>query len=59
MADTKPEDKDGILDDVGDVLDDVLGEDMAPEPEDPWERCGRILDSWTAIILGIAALLTA
>ncbi len=50
----------GILDDLGEVVDVVLGEDLAPpDPEDPWERRQRILDSWTAIILAIAAVATA
>jgi hypothetical protein len=56
-----PNEDSGFLDQLGDVVDDVLGEDLEPpqEPEDPWERRRRILDSWTAIILGIAALATA
>ena len=47
----------GALDDVVDV---VLADDIAPaEPEDPWERRQRLLDSWTAIILALAAVATA
>ncbi len=56
-----PADEDsGVLDDLSEVVDVVLGEDLAPaDPEDPWERRQRILDSWTAIILAIAAVATA
>lgn len=50
---------DGLLDRVGDALEDVLATDIAPtEPEDPWERRQRLLDSWTAVILAIAAVAT-
>jgi hypothetical protein len=58
---TEPGDQDGLIDAVGDVVDVVLGEHIAPPEEitDPWERRGRMLDSWTAIILGLAALATA
>jgi hypothetical protein len=58
---TQPvEDDDSLLEKVDDVLDDVLAEDYAPpEPEDRWERRQRLLDSWTAIILAIAAVATA
>jgi hypothetical protein len=53
-------DDDGVLDRVGDVVDVVLGEGIAPaEPEDPWERRMRLFDSWTAVILAIAAVATA
>lgn len=55
-----PEDDGTILEQLDDVIDDVLAEDFAPpEPEDPWERRQRLLDSWTAIILAIAAVATA
>lgn len=38
---------------------DLMGTEIAPnEPEDPWERRQRILDSWTAIILALAAVAT-
>ena len=44
---------------VDHLVDDVLATDIAPtDPEDPWERRQRILDSWTAIILAIAAVAT-
>ena len=58
---TEPVDEDdSLLEKVDDVLDDVLAEDYAPtQPEDPWERRQRLLDSWTAIILAIAAVATA
>jgi hypothetical protein len=58
---TQPAEDDGsILETLDDVIDDVLAEDFAPpEPEDPWERRQRLLDSWTAIILAIAAVATA
>ena len=60
MSTSTPADDGGILDDLGEVVDVVLGEDLAPpEPEDPWERRQRLLDSWTAIILAIAAVATA
>jgi hypothetical protein len=57
-------DSDSVLEKVDDLVDEVLGTDLmgteiAPnEPEDPWERRQRILDSWTAIILAIAAVAT-
>lgn len=55
-----PEDDDTLLEQLDDVLDDVLAEDYAPpEPEDPWSRRQRLLDSWTAIILAVAAVATA
>jgi hypothetical protein len=50
---------DSVLDQLGDVVDVVLGEDLAAEPESPWERRQRILDSWTAIILAVAAVAAA
>ncbi len=54
-------DGDGVLDRLDDVVDqvvdDVLARDLEPpEPEDRWERRQRILDSWTAIILALAAV---
>lgn len=57
---TQPEDDDsGVLDRVDQVIDDVLASDLAPaEPEDRWERRQRLLDSWTAIILAVAAVAT-
>jgi hypothetical protein len=56
----RDDDDGGVLDQLSEVVDTVLGEDLAPpEPEDPWERRQRLLDSWTAIILAIAAVATA
>ena len=50
-------DDDSLLERVGDVVEDVLGEDLVPpEPETRWEHRQRILDSWTAIILAVAAV---
>jgi hypothetical protein len=55
---------DGVLGKVDDLVDEVFGTDLlgteiAPtEAEDPWQRRQRILDSWTAIILAIAAVAT-
>ena len=59
MSEHVADDGNSVLDDLGDVVDVVLGEDIAPEPEGPWERRQRLLDSWTAIILAIAAVATA
>jgi hypothetical protein len=54
-----PDDDESVLDKVDELLDEVLATDIVPtEPEDPWERRQRILDSWTAIILAIAAVAT-
>jgi hypothetical protein len=54
------EDDDSLLEKVDQVFDDVLAEDMAPpEPMDPWERRQRMLDSWTAISLALAAVAAA
>lgn len=58
VADTR-EDDESVLEKVDQLVDEVLATDLAPtEPEDPWERRQRILDSWTAIILAIAAVAT-
>lgn len=59
MADA-PSDDDSLLERLDDALDTALGQDL-PEPEevDPWERRERLLDSWTAVLMGLAALLTA
>lgn len=55
-----PDDDDSVLEKVDHLVDEVLATDIAPtEPEDPWERRQRMLDSWTAIILAIAAVATA
>jgi hypothetical protein len=49
-----------MLGSLEDVVDSVLGEDLEPpEPESPWERRQRVLDSWTAIILAVAAVCAA
>ena len=59
MADTNADGTESVLEKVEELVDDVLGSDIVPvEPEDPWERRQRILDSWTAIILAIAAVAT-
>ncbi len=59
MADTNLDGTESVLEKVEELVDDVLGADIIPvEPEDPWERRQRILDSWTAIILAIAAVAT-
>jgi hypothetical protein len=49
-----------VLGQLEDTVDVILGEDIVePEPESPWERRQRILDSWTAIILAVAAVCAA
>jgi hypothetical protein len=53
------DDDDGLIDKVAEVVGEVLGEDLEPEPEGPWERRQRRLDAWTAVLLGVAAFLTA
>lgn len=54
------QDDDSILERIDDVIDTALGEDLPPPAEvDPWERRERLLDSWTAVLLGIGAFLTA
>jgi len=56
----QPDEDDSVLEQLDDLVDVVLAEDMAPqEPENPWERRQRLLDSWTAIILAVAAVATA
>jgi len=56
----QPAEEDGVLDQLSEVVDIVLADDLGPqEPEDPWERRQRLLDSWTAIILAVAAVATA
>lgn len=53
-------DDDSVLEALDEVVDVVLGRDIVPdEPESLWERRQRILDSWTAIILALAAVATA
>jgi len=50
----------GILEAIGDAVETVFSDEFEPAaPEDPWERRQRLLDSWTAIILAIAAVATA
>jgi len=57
-------DNESVLEKVDHLVDDVVGTDLLgteiahDEPEGPWERRQRILDSWTAIILAIAAVAT-
>lgn len=56
----QPPDDDDLLDDVHEVVDEVLGTHLPPpEPEDPWERRARRLDTVTAILLAVAAVATA
>ncbi|MGV1089364.1 MAG: hypothetical protein ACOYBX_15395 [Mycobacterium sp.] len=58
MTETR-EDDESVLDKVDQLVDEVLATDIVPtDPEDPWEHRQRILDSWTAIILAIAAVAT-
>jgi len=61
MADNDHDgDEDSVLEQLDDLVDVMLAADIAPgEPENPWERRQRILDSWTAIILAVAAVATA
>ncbi len=60
MASRQQGDDGSVIDDLDEVVDVVLGTDLPPvAPEGPWERRQRILDSWTAIILAIAAVATA
>jgi hypothetical protein len=48
---------DSLIERLDEVVDDVLATDLAPPaPEDRWERRQRRLDSWTAIILAVAAV---
>jgi hypothetical protein len=59
VADTNNDGNESVLEKVDQLVDEMLGTDIVPvEPEDPWERRQRILDSWTAIILAIAAVAT-
>lgn len=59
MADGPRDDDRSVLEKVDQLVDEVLATDIAPtEPEDPWERRQRILDSWTAIVLALAAVAT-
>jgi hypothetical protein len=55
-----PTDDDSLLENLDEVVDVALGVGLEPpEAENLWERRQRILDSWTAIILAIAAVATA
>ena len=57
--DVEVDDDDSVLEKVDHLVDEMLGNDIVPvEPEDPWERRQRMLDSWTAIILAVAAVAT-
>lgn len=57
--DVDVDDDDSVFEKVDHIVDEMLGNDIVPiEPEDPWERRQRMLDSWTAIILAIAAVAT-
>lgn len=59
MADSNADGTESVLEKVDQLVDDMLGTNIVPvDPEDPWERRQRILDSWTAIILAIAAVAT-
>jgi hypothetical protein len=59
VADIDVDNDESVLEKVDHLVDEMLGNDIVPvEPEDPWERRQRILDSWTAIILAIAAVAT-
>ncbi|MEI6447386.1 MAG: hypothetical protein WCO96_05830 [Actinomycetes bacterium] len=54
------QEREGLLDDVGELVEDVLGENLPePEPEDPWERRLRLVDAITAVLLSVAAVATA
>lgn len=54
------DESDSLLEVIDQTVDDVLATGLqTPEPEDRWERRERILDSWTAIILALAAVATA
>jgi hypothetical protein len=56
----RPDDDGSVLDDLDEVVDTVLGNGIRPdEDESPWQRRQRILDSWTAVILAVAAVATA
>ena len=56
---TEQQEGDSILEKADDILDDLLAEEVTAEPETRWERRQRLLDSWTAVILAIAAVATA
>lgn len=51
---------DSLLEKVDNLVDELLAEGLTPDvEEDPWERRAQRLDSWTTVLLGLAALLTA
>jgi hypothetical protein len=53
-------DDDSVLDEIGEAVETVLFPDTrGMQPEDPWLRRQRLLDSWTAIVLAVAAVATA
>jgi hypothetical protein len=58
---TQPTDDDeNLIEQLDEVLEDLLAKNYPPpEPEDPWSRRQRLLGSWTAIILAVAAVATA
>lgn len=58
-TESTPTEDDSILEKADQVFDDLLSEEPQPEPESRWERRQRLLDSWTAVILAIAAVATA
>lgn len=66
MADSRPDEagpgksEESVRDNIEDLVEAVLGENLPePEVEDPWERRERSLESWGALILGIAAVAAA
>lgn len=59
MAEIEKGSDDSVREKVDNLVDEMLGTNIAPdEPEDPWQRRQRLLDSWTAIILAAAAVAT-
>jgi hypothetical protein len=51
---------DNVLEQLGDVVEVVMADDITlADPESKWERYQRILDSWLAVILAVAAVATA
>ena len=52
-------DDDNLLERLDGMIDTALGDGLPEQSDvDPWERRERLLEAWTAILLGIAALLT-
>lgn len=59
MANADNDTDESVLEKVDNLVDEMLGTNIAPVgPENPWERRQRMLDSWTAIILAVAAVAT-